>query len=149
MTTKTPSEKVTQRLQAALTDLIDLALQGKQAHWSVQGANFRSVHLHLDELIDEVRLQSDDVAERLSALGAFPDGRASTVAAESEIDAIDSGAIAADKVVRLFESKIQGVADRIKDGLDDLEEDPLSQDMLTGIATALEKQAWMFRAASV
>lgn len=148
MTTKNPSEKVTQRLQAALTDLIDLALQGKQAHWAVQGANFRSVHLHLDELIDEVRIQSDDVAERLSALGTYPDGRASTVASDSQLDAIESGALASDKVVSLFESKIQGVSDRIKDGLDDLEEDLLSQDMLIGIATALDKQAWMFRAAS-
>ena len=37
-------------LQATLLDLVDLALTGKQLHWSVVGPNFRPLHLQLDEL---------------------------------------------------------------------------------------------------
>ena len=88
-------------LQQALVDLTDLSLQGKQAHWNIEGPGFRSLHLHLDEIIDEVRLAADDVAERIKAT----------------LDPVD-------------------------------EHDHLSNDLLIGIATGLEKQAWMLRAAT-
>ena len=39
-------------LQQALVDLTALSLQGKQAHWNIEGPGFRSLHLHLDEIID-------------------------------------------------------------------------------------------------
>ena len=55
-------------LQQALVDLTALSLQGKQAHWNIEGPGFRSLHLHLDEIIDEVRLAADDVAERMQPL---------------------------------------------------------------------------------
>ena len=32
-------------------DLIELSLQGKQAHWNVDGHNFRDLHLQLDEIV--------------------------------------------------------------------------------------------------
>jgi starvation-inducible DNA-binding protein len=34
-------------LQRILVDLVELHLQGKQAHWNVVGANFRDLHLQL------------------------------------------------------------------------------------------------------
>ena len=144
-----PTEIVTTSLQGALVDLIDLALLGKQAHWNIYGSHFRSVHLHLDEVIDEVRLASDDVAERLVTVGGEPDGRASVVAESSQVEGLAGGRLAVDKVIRQFEERLQGAADRIKANLDELESaDPLSHDMLIGIAAGLEKQAWMFRAAT-
>lgn len=38
-------ERTAEALQLCLFDLVDLALLGKQAHWNVVGAHFRSVHL--------------------------------------------------------------------------------------------------------
>jgi len=144
-----PMEKVFTSLQDTLVDLIDLSLQAKQAHWNIYGTHFRSVHLQLDEVTDEVRLASDDIAERLVAIGGEPDGRASTVASSSQVEALSGGRLADDKVIRQFEERLQGVSDRIKARLEAVEEaDPLSHDLLVGVATGLEKQAWMFRAAS-
>lgn len=145
MPTETP-EIVTASLQQALVDLIDLSLQAKQAHWNVYGPQFRAVHLHLDEIVDELRIWSDDVAERLAALGTSPDGRAGTVAADSAVESYDAGAVAADKVVVQFAERLSAAADRIKDELPELEPDLPSQDLLTTIAFGLEKHAWMFRA---
>jgi len=68
-------------LQRVLVDLIELHLQGKQAHWNVVGTNFRDLHLQLDELVDFAREASDTVAERMRALDSVPDGRSDTVAA--------------------------------------------------------------------
>ncbi|PYG01584.1 starvation-inducible DNA-binding protein [Georgenia satyanarayanai] len=144
-----PTEKVLTSLQETLVDLIDLSLQAKQAHWNIYGSHFRSVHLQLDEVTAEVRLASDDVAERLVAIGGEPDGRASTVASSTRVESLSGGRLPDDKVIRQFEERLQSVADRIKSTLDDVEEsDPLSHDLLVTVATGLEKQAWMFRAAS-
>lgn len=137
-------------LQAALVDLIDLSLQGKQAHWNIQGPRFRALHLHLDEIVDEVRTGSDDVAERLATLGYAPDGRAATVSKESGIGDISENFISVTKAYELMVEKLQAAADRIKENLDEVDAaDPLSADMLIGIATGLEKQAWMLRSATV
>src|SRR6202012_284897 len=76
-----PPHRLVQKLQLILVDLIELHLQGKQAHWNVIGANFRDLHLQLDELVDFAREASDTIAERMRALDAVPDGRSDTVAA--------------------------------------------------------------------
>ena len=48
----TASKELRENLQKVLVDLIELASQGKQAHWNVIGTNFRDTHLALDEIID-------------------------------------------------------------------------------------------------
>ncbi|MFD1505329.1 DNA starvation/stationary phase protection protein [Georgenia yuyongxinii] len=144
-----PLKIVDTSLQEALVDLTDLALQGKQAHWNLHGSHFRAVHLHLDEIVAQVRAASDEVAERLVAVGGTPDGRPATVAESSGLPALDGGPIATDKAIRMFEERLQTAADRIKANLDALDEkDHLSADLLIGIATGLEKQAWMLRASA-
>ena len=93
-------------LQQALVDLTDLSLQGKQAHWNLEGPGFRSLHLHLDEIIDEVRLAADDVAERMAAIEVAPDGRAATVAATSLVDPMEPGFLPTDKTARQYEERL-------------------------------------------
>ena len=133
-----PNPVVVKALQQALVDLTDLSLQAKQAHWNIAGSGFRSLHLHLDEIVDEVRLAADDVAERMTAIQAIPDGRAATVAADSQVEPIDGGVLPTDKAPVMIQERLEGVANRIK-------ATHLSNDMLIGIATGLEKHAWMLR----
>lgn len=144
-----PSAKAVTALQESLVDLIDLSLGGKQAHWNMYGSLFRSEHLHLDEVISEVRAGSDTVAERLVTIGGEPDGRAGTVADASKVAALPAGRLPVDKVLQQFEQSLQATADRMKVHIDALDDDDLlTQDILISIATGLEKQAWMFRAAA-
>src|SRR3984957_5004515 len=72
-------------LQRVPLDPIGLHLQGKQAHWNVVGANFRDLHLQLDELVDFAREASDIIAERMRALDAVPDGRSDTIVATTSL----------------------------------------------------------------
>ena len=81
-------------LQHILVVLVDLSLLGKQAHWNVTGPHFRSLHLHLDEMVDAWREDADRVAERAVALGVAPDGRAGTVAARSPLTPLPDDQIA-------------------------------------------------------
>ena len=84
-------EAIGTELQAILAVLTDLALTGKHAHWNVQGPNFRSLHLQLDELVDAWRDAADEVAERAVALGHAPDGRIATMAAQTPLPALEAG----------------------------------------------------------
>jgi hypothetical protein len=59
-----PTE-LSENLQQVLVDLIELHLQGKQAHWNLVGTNFRDLHLHLDVVVDIAREASDTIAERM------------------------------------------------------------------------------------
>ncbi|MBO2459752.1 Dps family protein [Actinomadura violacea] len=140
--------KVTgQALQGALVDLIDLSLVAKQAHWNLTGRNFKVVHEHLDEVVDLARTGQDDVAERAVAIGVNPDGRARTVADRTEIPQLEAGYLADDKVVAAITDVLAQIIARFRERIAATDEpDPVTQDLLIGIAAELEKQHWMFQA---
>lgn len=132
-------------LQDTLVELTDLALQAKQAHWNVTGPNFRPVHQHLDELTDDVRAASDEVAERATAIGYHPDARASTVAKNSPFGDFPEGAVTDREVVRLVAERLKVITDRMRDRSDRLDKlDQTSQDILIGVLAMLDKHHWMF-----
>jgi starvation-inducible DNA-binding protein len=161
----TASKELTENLQRVHVDLIELHLQGKQAHWNVVGKNFRDLHLQLDEIVEEVREfsdtvaerlralhavpdgRSDTVAERLRALHAVPDGRSDTVAAGTSLPEYPNGEIDTATTVDLITQRLEatvGTMREVHDEVDD--EDPTSADILHGIIERLEQFAWMVSA---
>lgn len=140
---------VSEALQQSLVDLIALELQSKQAHWNIRGEQFRSLHLALDEVVDEARAQLDTVAERLAQVGGTPDGRPETVAATTILDPIDSGVLETGKTYVLMAEKVQHVSDKIRDAIKPVDDvDPVSGDILIAAAEGLDKQAWFLRSAT-
>ena len=134
-------------LQDTLTELIDLSLQAKQAHWNVTGPNFRPLHEMLDDFVARYRDWYDEVAERLAAIGVAPDGRTATVAAVSSLEALPAGPLEDRVLVHLIEERLEAVTGRVRDRMMEIGEgDLVSQDMLIGIVHGLEKQVWMLRA---
>ncbi|GAP48859.1 MULTISPECIES: Dps family protein [Streptomyces] len=138
---------VSEALQGALVDLVDLALVAKQIHWNVVGPRFRSVHLQLDEVVDIARKYSDTVAERAAALGIPPDGRAATVAVGSGIGVTPEGWVDDMTAVRTLVEALGAVIARMRGRVEATgEPDPVSQDIFIGITADLEKHHWMFQA---
>jgi starvation-inducible DNA-binding protein len=134
------------QLQETLVELVDLALLGKQLHWSVAGPFFRSLHLQLDEMIDSWRELGDTVAERAVAIGFMPDGQAGTVARDSAVEAVERGVIEDQLVVRALTHRLVGTVERIRPRMNRLSElDPASEDVLIEVVRALEEQLWMMR----
>jgi starvation-inducible DNA-binding protein len=134
-------------LQATLLDLVDLALVGKQLHWSVVGPAFRTIHLQLDELVVAWQGLADTVAERAVAIGAFPDGQAGAIAARSQSRPLEVGAIEDHEVVRELAHRIAEVSELARARMDRLADlDAASQDVLVEVVRALEEQQWMVRA---
>jgi starvation-inducible DNA-binding protein len=133
-----------QNLQKVLVDLIELHLQGKQAHWNLVGTNFRDLHLQLDEIVDTAREASDTIAERMRALNAVPDGRSDTVTAFTTLPAIPPAELSTTETVDLITTRIYAAVNTIRavhDAVDAV--DPSSSDLLHEIIDGLEKAAWM------
>ncbi|MEV6792344.1 DNA starvation/stationary phase protection protein [Streptomyces sp. NPDC051320] len=140
---------VGEALQGALADLVDLSLVAKQVHWNVVGPRFRSVHLQLDEVVDTARQYTDAVAERSSAVGVTPDGRAGTVSRTSAIGEAPQGWIKDVDAVRILVEALGAVISGTRERIAATAvPDPVTQDLLIGVAADLEKHAWMFQAES-
>jgi starvation-inducible DNA-binding protein len=141
------SPTLTNNLQAVLADLIELHLQGKQAHWNIVGTNFRDLHLQLDEIVDAARRFADDAAERMRALHALPDGRSSTVAKSTSLAEFPGGLIstkdAIERIVAALEAAV-GTMRKVHDEV--VEADPTTADLLHEIIAKLEQYAWMVNA---
>jgi starvation-inducible DNA-binding protein len=141
------SERLGENLQAVLVDLIELSLQGKQAHWNVVGRNFRDTHLQLDEIVAAARVFADTVAERMRSLHASPDARTDVVASATSLPALPPGEIATTDVIDQMTQRLDAVAGkcrRVHDEVD--EEDPTSADILHTILERIEQLSWMVSA---
>lgn len=134
-------------LQEAVADLVDLSLMAKQAHWNVTGRTFRDAHLHLDELVDNARTQTDEVAERAATLGVSPDGRSETVAKTSGLPTFDEGWRSVDEVTSAVVATLASVIDRHRDRIARVGgPDPVTEDLLIGQTAKLEEAHWMWQA---
>jgi starvation-inducible DNA-binding protein len=138
---------VSEALQGALVDLVDLSLAAKQIHWNVVGPRFRSIHLQLDDVVASARTHSDTVAERASALGVPPDGRAATVASASGLKPTPAGWIKDTDAVSAMVDALGAAISRMRGRVEATgEPDPVSQDIFIQITADLEKHHWMFQA---
>ncbi len=142
----TASSSLAESLQRVLVDLIELHLQGKQAHWNVIGTNFRDLHLQLDELVDFARAGSDTIAERMRALDAVPDGRSDTVAATTSLPQFPDHERNTAEVVDLITTRTYAAIDTLRTVHDAVDaEDPSTADILHAQIDGLEKLAWLIK----
>jgi len=138
------SDQLRSNMQKVLADLIELHLQGKQAHWNLLGSNFRDLHLQLDEIVDAAREFSDEVAERMRAVYLIPDGRSSTVTRETSLPEFPEGPVETTAVVDLIVDRMYAVTGTMRTVHDDVDdEDPTTADVLHSILERLEQLAWM------
>ena len=137
-------EKFAGHLQQLLVDLNDLALQGKQAHWNIIGANFRDLHLQLDEIVDAARDFGDDIAERMRAVYVVPDGTSARIAAQSSLPAFPGGEVETGAAIDAIVASIYAVCATARAIHDDIDAaDPTTADMLHAILERLEQLAWL------
>jgi starvation-inducible DNA-binding protein len=139
-------DTLVQNLQKVLVDLIELHLQGKQAHWNLVGTNFRDLHLQLDDIVDVAREAADTIAERMRALDAIPDGRTDTVVATTTVPAAPEGLVGTTETVDIIADRIYATVHTVRAVHDEVDAaDPSTADLLHSIIVDLEKQAWMLK----
>ena len=120
-----------------------LAVNGKQAHWNVRGANFIAIHELLDSVVAHAQAGADEAAERIVALGLPIDARLNTVTAKTTPTQVPAGFTQWEDVVRAVISDMDVVIADVQAAIDGLDEvDLSSQDVAIGIKEVLEKDRW-------
>jgi starvation-inducible DNA-binding protein len=138
---------VCEALQAAVVLMVDLQLQAKQAHWNVVGRSFRSMHTHLDDIVDVARAAADTFAERMRALGAYPDARVGVVASTSTLLAAPAGPRSNEQTARAVSTRLRLAAEALRHAHAAIETlDSPTADLLNQTVVDVEKHAWMLEA---
>jgi len=134
-------------LQSTLTELQQLALQTKQAHWNVSGTLFYPLHELLQDHYTGISKYADECAERLLAIGVSSDGRAATIVRTSQIPEYPGGFTGDAAVIKWF-TVTYLTADRVTQaGIRATEKtDPTTSNLLQEIDNALSKYQWQMRA---
>jgi starvation-inducible DNA-binding protein len=152
---KTPSQlpepsrhDIIRALNARLADGLDLHMSLKVAHWNVRGPQFPALHPLFEQLATQLASFNDSIAERAVTLGGQAAGSTRHVArvsrlAEYPIDVtrdLEHVQLLADRIDTYLEGlrEARGVAEKLAD--------TDTVDLLTGIISDFEKNAWFLRA---
>lgn len=135
-------------LNQQLADIIDLALQIKQAHWNVKGPHFIGLHELFDDVAEDVDEYKDKIAERAVQLGGIALGTIQTVSKSSRLkayplDLSDGVAHAAALAAALAAF---GGTTRDAIGAADEAGDVDTSDLFTEVSRGIDKWLWMVEA---
>jgi len=133
-------------LSHLLADTYTLYLKTHNFHWNVTGPMFQTLHLLFEEQYNELALASDQVAERIRALG-FP--APGTYKAFAEMSSIpeEEGVPSAEEMIRALvegQETVVRTARSLFKTVDDAS-DETTADLLTQRMQIHEKNAWMLR----
>ena len=137
---------VSEQLQQTLYDLQALKHDTHQAHWNVIGSNFYQLHEFYGELYAGLDGYIDSLAERIRALGVAADGRPGAIAESTRIEPIATGELQGDTANEFLTRNWKSMSDRLYASIEATSEEPVSQDLLIGIAHFVDKGLWQLRA---
>ncbi len=134
-------------LQQTLTELQQLQLQTKQAHWNVSGTLYYPLHLLLQEHYEGLSKYADTIAERLLAVGASADGRANTIVRTSGVPEIPGGFLDDAQILAWFTQAYKRVGEEVNRGIKVTEDiDPTTSNLLQEVEHGIAKYQWQMRA---
>jgi starvation-inducible DNA-binding protein len=152
---KTPSNlseaartDISRMLNDRLADGLDLHSHIKVAHWNVRGPQFPSLHPLFEQFATQLALHNDAMAERAVTLGALAVGTARQVAKGSKLPEYPVDTTRDLDHVKALAERIEVYLGGIRDGrkLAAEKQDDETIDLLTGVLTEFEKNAWFLRA---
>jgi starvation-inducible DNA-binding protein len=139
--------EVAELLQKQLSAYNDLHLTLKHVHWNVVGPSFIGVHKMIDPQVLLVRGYADEVAERIATLGASPKGTPGAIIDDRTWDDYSLGRDVTNAHMAALDLVYTGIIEDTRKNVARLDElDLVTQDMLIGHATELEKFQWFIRA---
>lgn len=105
-------------LNQTLSELIDLQLQAKQAHWNVKGANFIALHDLFGTVAADAAGFADSVAERIAALGGQAEGSINAVRRRTTLPAYPVQIVAGRAHVDALSTSMAVVGKTIRSSID-------------------------------
>lgn len=134
-------------LSSVLSDTYRLMIKTHSYHWNVEGPLFHAVHTLTEEQYENLFKATDDLAERIRALGHLAPGRIADIVDGSVVGDTVGDAKAGAMVADLA-SDHERLAQRLHAliRLSESQNDPVTADMATARSAFHEKAAWMLRA---
>ena len=141
-------QSISEALNAALAEGLDLHSQIKVAHWNVKGMHFAALHPLFETFAVALAAFNDQVAERAVTLGAKAYGTARHVAKVSSLPEYPQETTKDTEHVKLLLERIEAYLVGVRKARDpaEREKDQDTVDLLTGIIVEFEKNAWFLRA---
>ena len=138
--------QVTDELQKVLADTFVLYFKTHSFHWNVEGPQFHMLHLLFQEQYTELWTISDEIAERLRALGAYAPDNFSGILKTASLS--ESGKTpTADEMVKILLADHEAIVKTLGSALKAAQaaEDEVTAGLLIDRMTSHEKTAWMLR----
>lgn len=141
---KEAKQAMANTLKGILADTYTLSLTTQAAHWNVTGANFYSLHALFEEQYKNMAEATDEIAERIRALGVYAPGSypefTHLTQVNQEIISTDTEAM----LNRLIEDN-QVLVKRLSQAIEEGEKfnDEATVDMLIERVQIHDKNIWM------
>lgn len=142
-------EKTKEILNQLVADLSQAVVVIHQAHWYMRGTSFMRLHPLMDDYMDQLNGDLDEISERLITLDGAPYSTMEEFIEHTGIKS-EKGSYAKDMndhlahVVEIF----RYIADKYQEGIEVSAEegDDVTNDILIGAKTIVEKNIWMLQA---
>ena len=135
-------------LNDRLADGLDLHSQVKVAHWNVRGPQFPALHPLFEQFATQLAVHNDSIAERAVTLGGLAAGSIRNVAKNSRLSDYPADVTRDLDHVKLLAERIDAYLIGVREsrGIAEKLGDTDTVDLLTGVVTEFEKNAWFLRA---
>ncbi len=135
-------------LNDRLADGLDLHSAIKTAHWNVRGPQFPALHPLFEQFATQLANHTDAIAERAVTLGGLAAGSARHVAKHSRLADYPNDVTRDLDHVRLLAERFDAYLGLVREsrGIAEKNGDTDTVDLLTGVVTDFEKNAWFLRA---
>jgi starvation-inducible DNA-binding protein len=128
-------------LNQQMADNADLYSQTKQAHWNVKGENFMQLHLLYDQVAAVVEPFTDELAERVTALGGYATGTVRMAAEASTLPEFPMDAIDGKATLEALADRWAAYAASTRAAIERAAQigEPTSEDLFTEISREVDK----------
>ena len=110
------------------------------------GPNFKGLHELFDEIALGVREYSDEIAERVRALGGVSRGTVDDVRGSSTLRAFPAEETGWEALSEEMHFRLLAVSEDLRKRAGEVEDDLVTQDLYIEVMTGLDKWAWMVQA---
>ena len=139
--------KSVKALQQLTVDLLALHNIYKEAHWDLTGPLYVPLHEYFQQQADFHLQQADLFAERVLHLGAYVDGRFSTIARTTKLAELPDGYLTDDHALKLLLDRVTVLQKEIYEMIGETEQsDPPTANKLQDLAYSVDKNLWQLRA---
>ena len=138
-------EEIVRKLNEFLCDLEVMNVKLQNYHWNVNGKGFFITHENLEEYYNEIRIQIDEIAEHILALGYQPLGTMQDFMKNSEIQEAKNERIKSLPIIHNLMQDLRTMRNKVTQIKEQAEEqkDYATSSLMDNYLADYSKKLWM------